>query len=140
MSSPVVIALGVGPLRWKAPITTAATPTVGDINSYDTTIGGAPLNPTMPQAMGQTAGGVMFLEKAASDISTNWVTVSCFPGETFADGTATLVLANGGQSRLLQIVNVDGVMQFKVIGGLGTPDLLSVATAQSALPMIIALG
>lgn len=120
-----VNALGLAPLRGKAVITTNATPTFGDCNTYSTTTSGSDLTITLPQVAIQTVGAQMLLEKDANDTTENAVTFNCYGTEQFTDTTTSLTLTVGGQSRIVQVVNMSGVLQWKIVGGLGAASELT---------------
>ena len=113
-------ALMVGPLRGKPTITTNSSPTLGDINVYNTTSTG-PLSLGLPQLGSgiQTAGASMLLEKDINDITVNTVTFTCYVGDTFADGSTSRVLTDPGSQLMLEVITVSGIFYWKVIGGLG---------------------
>jgi len=60
-----------------AAYTTAATPAVGTINSYNAS--SSVLNPTLPQLVNLNVGATLVVEKNYADTTTNSVTFSCFP-------------------------------------------------------------
>lgn len=136
-----IIALGIGPLRWKPVLLTAATPTVGDMNIYNTTSMGVGFIPVLPPINpGGTTGGVLLVGKDPNDTTTHPIIVTCSPGEFFTDGSTSLTLNDSGQSRTLQIVTYGTALRWTITGGVGSPTILSAATEQSFLPLIIALG
>lgn len=108
-------AMMLSPLRGKAVITTAATPTVGDCNTYDATSGN--LAPAMPALSVQTIGAIMLLEKSLLDVSSNTITFACAGSDTFVDGSTTLVLPASGMQRTVQVVQIGGVSYWKVVSG-----------------------
>jgi hypothetical protein len=114
-------ALMVGPLRGKPTITTNSSPTLGDINVYNTTLTGS-MSVSLPQLGSgiQTAGAIMLLEKDINDTAATSVTFTCYVGDTFANGSTSLTLTNPGDQRTLEVIAISGVFYWKVIGGLGT--------------------
>lgn len=121
-----VSALGIAPLRGKAVITTNAVPTLGDCNTYSTTTTGGDLIIPLPQVATQTVGAQMLLEKDPTDTTLNEVTFTTYGSDQFTDGATSLTLTNGGQSRIVQVVNMGGALQWKVVGGLGTAGLTEI--------------
>jgi len=115
-------ALMVGPLRGKSTILINDSPTLGDINIYNTTAAGGSLSMYLPQLGSgiQTAGANMLLEKDLNDVTSNTLTFNCVPGDSFADGSTSLVLTASGAQRMLEVITISGVYYWKVIGGLGT--------------------
>ena len=113
-------AIMIGPLRGKPTIQTTSSPTLGDINVYNTTPTG-PLTLGLPQLGSgiQTAGATMLVEKDINDTTTNTVTFTCYVGDAFANGSTSLTLTNPGDQRTLEVITVSGVFYWKVIGGLG---------------------
>src|SRR6516225_11641524 len=114
-------AIMIGPLRGKPTIQKTSSPTLGDINVYNTTPTG-PLTLGLPQLGSgiQTAGATMLVEKDINDTTTNTVTFTCYVGDSFANGTTSLTLTNPGDQRTLEVIAISGVFYWKVIGGLGT--------------------
>jgi hypothetical protein len=113
-------ALMVGPLRGKPTITTNSSPTLGDINVYNTTLTGS-MSVSLPQLGSgiQTAGAIMLLEKDINDTAATSVTFTCYVGDAFANGSTSLTLTNPGDQRTLEVITVSGVFYWKIIGGLG---------------------
>lgn len=88
-------------------MTTATTPAVGKINTYDATA--APLTPTLPSLSSFSGVGANFLlAKWVLDVSTHSITFVCNGSDTFDDGTTQLVLTKPGQSSELQVISRDG--------------------------------
>ena len=115
-----ITAIMVGPLRGKPTIVMNDNPTLGDINVYNTTSTGSS-SVSLPQLGSgvQTAGAIMLLEKDINDATSNTVTFDCAPGDSFADGSTSLVLTDAGQQRMLEVITISGLYYWKVIGGLG---------------------
>lgn len=118
------ITYSVAPLLGQDVITTAATPLVGHINPYDATTG--PLAPVLLQASLRTLGTTLLAKKV--DASGNAITMTCYPGDTFSDGTTARTLTGTGDFLVLSPVAVavadggDGIARWEVVGsGLGTP-------------------
>ena len=113
-------AIMIGPLRGKPISYSSIDPTLGDINIYNTSSQG-PLTMTLPQlASGiQTAGANMLVEKDPNDTAGTAVTFNCYAGDTFVDGSTSLVLTEPGEQRTLEVVNISGFFYWKIIGGLG---------------------
>lgn len=130
---PQGIADSPGSLLGQDFITTAATPLMGRINPYDATDG--PLEPILRQASLGILGTTCLVKKV--DGSSNAVTITCYAGEEFSDGTTTRTLTDPGSFLELLIAAVavadggDGVARWEVIGGSATDTgvLLEVTTA-----------
>ena len=116
----MVTAIMIGPLRGKPTIQTTNSPTLGDINVYNTTPTGS-LSLGLPQLGSgvQTAGATMLVEKDINDTAATSVTFTCYVGDAFANGSTSLTLTNPGDQRTLEVITVSGVFYWKVIGGLG---------------------
>ncbi len=114
------ITYSVAPLQGQDVITTAATPLMSYVNPYDCS--GGPLAPVLRQAALSTLGLTCLIKKAASDTSGNALTITCYAGEEFTDGTTTRTLTGPGDFIELTIVAVpvdaggDGVARWEVIG------------------------
>jgi hypothetical protein len=112
---PQATALSPGSLLGQGVITTSATPLMGYCNVYSAA--GGPLSPTLRQAALGTLGTTCLVEKDPNDASDNAVTVTCYPGETFLDGSTTRTLTNSGDFLMLAILAIPGgVAQWKVVG------------------------
>jgi hypothetical protein len=61
----------------------------------------------------------MLVEKDPNDSAAAAVTFNCYAGDTFVDGSTSLVLTEPGAQRMLEVIAVDGIFYWKVIGGLG---------------------
>jgi hypothetical protein len=110
----------VGPLRGKPIIVMNDNPPLGDINVYNTTsIGSISVNLPQLGSGVQTAGANMLVEKYINDATPNTLTFTCAPGDSFADGSTSLVLTAAGQQRMLEVITISGVYYWKIIGGLG---------------------
>jgi hypothetical protein len=136
-----VTALGIAPLRGKAVMLTAASPTIGDCNVYNTVTAGTALNPTLPQlgAGIQTVGGMMLLEKDPLDGTGNTITFSCFAGDSFTDTSTSLVLAVGGIQctvEVVQIPPVTGGFFWKIISGNGISEVGSFTTTRKVVTIV----
>jgi hypothetical protein len=99
---PQATALSPGSLLGQGVITTAATPSWGTATS--TTPPPGPLSPTLRQASLGTLGTTCLVEKDPNDTSNNAVTVTCYPGETFLDGSTTRTLTNPGDFLMLALL------------------------------------
>lgn len=113
-----------GSLLGQGVIATAATPLMGYVNPYDATSG--PLAPVLRQASLVVLGTTGLIKKV--DASGNAVTMTCYAGETFSDGTTTRTLTGTGDFLVLSATAVavadggDGIARWEVVGsGLGTP-------------------
>lgn len=106
-----------GSLLGQDVITTNATPVMGHINPYDATSG--PLAPVLRQAAAGVLGTTCLTKKV--DSSANAVTVTCYAGETFTDGTTTRVLVDPGDFiELLIVAASDNVARWEVVGSSAT--------------------
>ena len=113
-----------------APFSASTTPTLGAINSYDATSGA--LTPVLPQLINLNAGATLVVEKWYADSTTNQITVSAYPGDTFEDTTTSVVLFQPGEKRTLQVVSpTTGTKYWKVVQavyGTSTSTVLTGAT------------
>jgi hypothetical protein len=105
------------PLQGQPTILQNSTPALGFINTYNTGQTGS-VTIGLPQVVVQTAGAMMLLEKDINDTTANTVTFTCYQGDKFADGSTSLVLTNPGQQSTVEVINISGLLQWKVIGGL----------------------
>jgi hypothetical protein len=114
----IVTAIGVGPLVWPSGglILDSSAPAVGAINLWNTMTAGTPLTPSLPAAGSTFAGAQMLIGKDPNDVSANTITLSCAGAETLTDGSTVITLFDGGQSKLLEVVNQNGTLAWTVIG------------------------
>ena len=121
------------PLQGRPTILQNSTPALGFINTYNTGQTGS-MTVGLPQVVVQTAGAMMLLEKDIRDTTANTVTFTCYQGDKFADGSTSLVLTNPGQQYTVEVININGLLQFKVIGALlgGTTTTTTTTTDDDA--------
>lgn len=113
---PQATALSPGSLLGQDVIRTAATPLMGHINIYNAS--DVPLSPILRQASLGTLGTTCLVGKDSADISNNTITITCYPGETFHDGTTTRELIDPGSFLVLALLAnpEDGIAKWKVVG------------------------
>lgn len=99
-----------------APITTTTAPSTSYDNVYNAN-GGA-LSITLPALSTESDGANFIVEKYTLDGTLNSVTFNCNGGDTFYDGSTSLILRRPGEKRAIQVVTVSGTKYWQVLYGL----------------------
>jgi hypothetical protein len=100
--------------------TTAVTPQVGFINTYDSRIVAGPMAITLPSLSSiTTIGAGMIVEKYVLDANTNTITFACNGSDTFDGGSTNVSLGSAGDTLEFQVISRDsGVSRhWKIING-----------------------
>ena len=118
-------------LNGAAVITTSTAPTMGNINTYNTS-GGA-LTVTLPALSGLNMTAGCIIEKYTLDGTLNPLTINTTSGDTFDDGTTQLILVLPGEKVQLQLISVSGTVHWKVNTGWQRKSGLTAATAETTV-------
>ncbi|ADU00378.1 hypothetical protein Mspyr1_37780 [Mycolicibacterium gilvum Spyr1] len=98
-----------------AAITTNSPPAAGVITPYNASSGA--LLVALPALSGLAAGTVLGVQKAPTDSSANTVTLAASIGDTFDAGSSNLTLRLTSELHILQVVTIDDIKVWKVVGG-----------------------
>lgn len=101
-------------LNGAAVITTAAAPTLGNINRYNASSGA--LAVTLPALSGLNIGASCLLEKDTLDTTLNTITFTANSGDTLDDAATSFGIFVPGEKINLQVESVAGTKYWKVAG------------------------
>lgn len=99
-------------LNGAATLSTSVAPTLGNINSYNASSGALAI--TLPPLNALNVGASCLVEKNIADGTLNAVTFTANTGDTFADLSTVLVIAQPGEQRTLQVEAIAGIKYWKV--------------------------
>lgn len=96
----------------SAVLTTGSAPAMGYINRYNAS--GSSLGVTLLALSGLNVGARTMVQKDTLDVSQNTVTFIRNGSDVFDDGSTGFILANTGEARTLQVVDISGVKKWRI--------------------------